>query len=270
MAGDFANGRRVAPTGSVDKFVKAVRKRFAFSDAEERMLLERMSGTTRFSAGDVLVSEGSPVTFSSLLSDGFVCREKMTDSGHRQIAEVTVPGDFIDLHSYPLGRLDHSITALTDCRTVRLYHEDIDAIIQERPRLARILWFATMVDASIHREWIVNLGSRKGAKRMAHFFCEMYYRLEVVDMVRDGTFFLPLTQGQLGEALGFTPVHTNRLLQELRAANLLEYRSHSATVADIGELASFAGFDPDYLYLGGARHRAGLDRADHQYGASTR
>ena len=162
--------REPAPEGSVDKFIKTIKKRFDFSQEDEDLLVSRMDGEARFDAGETIVAEGETINYSSLLFAGIACREKIDSEGERQIAELQIPGDFIDLHSYPLERLDHTLTALTECKIVKLYHDDIDALIDKRPRFARILWFSTMTDASIHREWIQNLGTRSGLKRMGHLF----------------------------------------------------------------------------------------------------
>lgn len=208
-----------------------------------------MDGEAHFHAGQTIVAEGETIDYSSLLFAGIACREKMSVDGERQITELQVPGDFIDLHSYPLERLDHSLTALTECKTVKLYHDDIDDLIDERPRFARILWFATMTDASIHREWIQYLGTRTGSRRMAHLFCEMHTRMDVVGLVEDGSFAFPLTQAELGEALGFTFVHVNRVLKELRDNGLAEFKDRRVHIESHERLAEFCGFDPAYLYL---------------------
>ena len=238
-----------APEGSVDKFIKTVRKRFAFSEAEEKILVSHIHGLTEFKAGDSLIDQGQSINYSSLLYDGFACREKTNAEGGRQIIEIQIPGDFIDLHSYPLERLDHAIVALTDCKIVKLFHDQIDDLIDKHPRFARILWFSTMTDASIHREWVLNLGSRKGAARLAHLFCEMYCRMNLVGLVQRGTFELPLTQAQLGDAIGFTPIHTHRVLRELHGLELAVFKNKRVTISNFDLLAEFCGFGDDYLYL---------------------
>ena len=240
---------RPAPSKSVDKFIKNIRSRFDFSDEEKNLLVSRMDGEISFSAGETIVEQGQTITYSSLLFEGMSCREKSTESGSRQILGLQIPGDFVDLHSYPLEYLDHSLVALTDCKLVTLPHERIDDLIETHPRFARLLWFSTIGDASVHREWIQNLGARKGSARMAHLFCEMYARMKVVGLTDDGSFALPLTQGELGDALGFTQIHVNRVLKDLREAGLAEFRQKTVHIADHDRLAKHAGFDPNYLYL---------------------
>ncbi|MCA0977869.1 Crp/Fnr family transcriptional regulator [Qipengyuania flava] len=237
------------PEETVAKFIRTLRQRFSFSDEEQQQLISRMGVEAFFHKGDTLVDEGEWIEYSSLLFSGYACREKIDREGNRQIVEIQIPGDFVDLHSYPMEQLDHAITALTDCRIVKLYHKEIDDLIDKHPRFARLLWFSTIVDTSIHREWILNLGSRAGSQRMGHFLCEMYCRMEVVGLVDDGRYDLPLTQKDLGEALGFTPIHVNRTLKKLRSLGLADFRNQKVAIDDFDALADHCGFDASYLYL---------------------
>ena len=234
---------------NLERFLATVRKRFAFSKTEFEMLSEKMTTAADFEAGEVMVEEGERATHSSLLLEGYAARSKYTADGARQIMEFQIPGDFIDLHSYPLECLDHSITAISDCTIVQLKHQDISELIAKNPRFARIFWFATMADASIHREWILNLGSRSGVERVAHLLCEMYCRSEIVGLTDNHSFQFPVTQAQIGEALGFSAVHIGRLMRELRDSGLVTFQRKVIHLHDWPALQELAGFDPDYLYL---------------------
>lgn len=238
----------------IDKLIAKIKKRYAFSDAEENLLRSKMREQVEFNAGDVMVAEGDEISYSSLLIDGLACRSKYTRDGDRQIMEFGIPGDFLDLHSYPLESLDHSVTAISDCRIIKLQHRDITELIRSHLRFARIFWFATMTDASIHREWLVNLGARSGVGRVAHLLCEMYFRLRVVGMTSGTSYHFPVTQDELGQALGFTPVHTNRLLRELRDRDLVTFRAKTVSIRDLADLQNVAGFDADYLFLEPRKH----------------
>ena len=231
------------------KFLASVRTRFALSETEAGLLKDAMCETAVFAPGEYLVREGERIHYSSLILEGFACRCKDSQDGERQIMEIQIPGDFVDLHSYPLEVLDHGICAMSECRIVKFMHADISRLIDESPRLARILWFATMVDASIHREWIMNIGSRSGKARIAHLFCELYSRCEVVGMTTDHTYWLPLNQTQIGECLGFTQMHVNRMLKELREKNLVTFQAQRVQIHDWNSLCKLAEFDPTYLYL---------------------
>lgn len=234
----------------IEKLIETIKVRHHFSAENEGLLRDRMGETVDFAAGDLIVSEGRRITYSSLLIDGLACRSKDTRQGSRQIMEFHIPGDFVDLHSYPLESLDHDISAITPCRIVKLHHADIDELIERDIRFARIFWFFTMVDASVHREWLVNLGARSGIARVAHLFCELLYRVRVVGLAEGTGFAFPVSQVELGEALGFTPVHTNRLLRELRDRDLATFRAKTVHIHDLAALEELAEFEPGYLYLG--------------------
>jgi CRP-like cAMP-binding protein len=107
----------------------------------------------------------------------------------------------------------------------------------------------TNIDAAIQREWTLSLGRRSAQARMAHVFCEMLIRLEVVGMTENHSYDFPLTQTELGECLGLTAVHVNRTLQELRRAGLITLEGRRLTILDLESLQSIAQFEPDYLYL---------------------
>ena len=233
----------------IEKLISTIRKRHRFSEEEEQLLRSKMTEFADFAPRDIIVPEDTRVTYSSLLAEGIACRSKTTADGARQIMEFQIPGDFVDLHSYPLEKLDHSISAMSACRIVKLQHTDVSELIEKHPRFARIFWFMTMVDASIHREWLVNLGSRTGVARIAHLFCEMFYRLRVVGMTDGNSYHFPVSQADLAEATGFTSIHMNRLLRELRERELATFRSKTVQIHDLQGLEEVAGFDPAYLFL---------------------
>ena len=134
---------------------------------------------------------------------------------------IHVVGDFVDLHSFVLKTMDHSVGALTRCRVALVPHEFLQGVTERLPHLTRLLWLDTLVDAATHREWIVGMGRRSALEQLAHLICELYVRLEVLGQVDGATFDLPLTQTDLGDALGLSLVHINRTVRELREAGLL-------------------------------------------------
>ena len=233
----------------IEKFVAKIRRRYEFTASEALLLQDRITELASFTPGEFLIKEGEKIGYSSLILEGFAARCKDTRAGDRQIMELQIPGDFVDLHSYPLEVLDHGICALGHCTIAKLYHDDITLLIEEHPRLARILWFSTMVDASIHREWIMNIGSRSGAARIAHLLCELHCRYEVVGLTKGHSFPFLLNQTQIGECLGFTQVHVNRLLRDLRESKLVSFQDRRAEIHDWDGLCDLADFEPSYLYL---------------------
>lgn len=233
----------------IDTLLAAIRCRFDLSGDEEHCLREVMTETVTVGADRKITREGEPQRFSLLVAEGFACRSKYLADGGRQIMEISVPGDFVDLHSYPLQCLDHDVTSFTDCTLVKLPHDAITDIIARQPRVGRILWFFTMVDASIHREWLVSLGRRTARERVAHLLCEVYHRLHIVGLTDGTSYAFPLTQLEMCESLGLSTVHMNHMLRALREDGLATMRDSRVTIHDLDRLEDQARFDPGYLFL---------------------
>lgn len=198
-------------------------------------------------AGQVLVAEGGRPQRSILLLRGFVGRVSILNEGGRQISGLNVPGDFVDLHSLLLKKMDHSLVALTHVIIATIPHSSLRLICTARPSLMRALWRETVTDGAINREWLLALGRMQAAKRLAHLFCELYVRLKAVGRAADYRFDLPLTQCDAADILGITSVHVNRSLKTLREQGLLEWRGGPVIIHDWRGLSRLAEFDPTYL-----------------------
>lgn len=190
-----------------------------------------------------------PIGVSTYLIEGFICRYMDDREGVRQLVAVHVAGDFVDLHGYPLKRLDHDVATLGPCRIALVRHEALDKLVSDRPNLTKLLWFSTLLDAAMHREWIFRLGRLDAVARVGHFFCEIEAKLRAVDLSDGSQFSLPLTQADLGEACGMTPVHINRMLKELRERGLMHMERGRVTILDLQALRRLSEFDPSYLFI---------------------
>ena len=234
----------------IEAHLLKLRARDTVSAEEEKAIRGMFTEERKVASDKTLIRAGVPLNISMMLLDGLLCRYKDLRDGSRQISELHVAGDFADLHSFTLKRLDHSIMTLTPCRIAVAPHERINAVITEFPHLARLFWLTTNIDAAIHREWVLSLGRRTALARTAHLFCELRERLAIVGLADETGFALALTQTDLAECLGLTPVHVNRTLRELRERGLVEFRSRRVTILDLAGLKRVAEFDPTYLYLG--------------------
>lgn len=233
----------------IESLLLKLRQRDAISPEEEAALRDCIASVEAVPARRTVVRRGEPLDKSVLLLDGLMCRYKDLRNGRRQITALHVSGDFLDLHGFTLKVLDHDVMSLAPCRVAYARHEALLRITEAFPHLTRLLWFSTNLDAAIHREWELSLGQRTGAARAAHLFCEIHERLSIVGRAHDHTFELPLNQTELGECLGLTVVHTNRVLRELRQHGLVEFARKSVVIHDMEHLRTFAEFDPAYLYL---------------------
>jgi CRP-like cAMP-binding protein len=234
---------------AVDTLLLKLRARDVVSDAEEQVLRRSVSEIREFAGNRTIVRCGVTLSECNLLIDGLVCRYKDLSDGQRQIMELHVSGDFIDLHSFLLKRLEHNVGALTPVRLAVVPHDRVRTITEDHPHLARMLWFSTLLDAAIHRERILSVGRRSAIARIAHLLCEIYMRLEIVGLAGDHRFQLPLTQTDVADASGLTSVHVNRMLRKLRNDELLTYRAGEVVIHDWERLTQVAEFSASYLYL---------------------
>jgi CRP-like cAMP-binding protein len=218
------------------------------SKKEKQALLDLQMRVQDIRADQDLVREGDRPSQCCLIVEGFACRYKFTDTGKRQIFAFHTPGDVPDLQSLHLRTMDHSLGTLTPSTVAFVPREALLALTRQHPRLSDILWRDTLIDAAIFREWMLGIGRRSAKTRIAHLFCEMFCRLKAVGLEKNGTVPLPLTQNEVGDALGLSTVHINRTLQDLRAEKLVEWERDVLTVLDWERLKQTGEFDPLYLH----------------------
>lgn len=214
----------------------------------------RISALTEFNVRQIrsrrdLIREGEPPQFVNLVLDGWAVRHKMLEDGRRQIMAFLIPGDLCDLNVFILNEMDHSIGALTELTVAQIPREVLDEIDRKHPRLMQALEWDLLVQFAIQREWTINLGQRSAIERIAHLICELFARLKAVGLCVDGTCHIPITQTDLSEATGITPVHVNRILQELRGEGLIEWKGREIHVPDMDALKRIAMFNDNYLHL---------------------
>lgn len=228
------------------------RRRDELSNEEINAVEELISEVRTVPPRHNMIIAGQPIEFSTLLLDGTMCRYMDDRQGMRQLVALQVPGDFVDLHAFPLKHLDHDVATITECRVAIVPHARLEEIMEKYPHLARMLWFSTLLDAAMHREWIFRLGRLDAAGRIAHFFAEINLRLELVGRSDGNSFALPITQNDLAEALGMTTVHVNRVLRALREQGVMTFRGGVVNIEDVTKLHRVAEFEPGYLYTNAA------------------
>lgn len=231
----------------IDTLLVHLRRYDAISEVEEQALRGAMSGVLEFPRGATMVRADTELDSSNALISGFVHRYKQLSDGRRQSMEVSIAGDFVDLHSLLMKRIDHDIGCLAPCQVAIFPHERLRELTESQPHLARVLWLSTVIDAAIHREWIVSLGVRSALQRLAHLFCELWTRLDAVGLAQDHGFDFPVTQTELADILGISSVHVNRTLRELRELGLATFRGRMVEITDWAALTRTAEFDAGYL-----------------------
>lgn len=219
------------------------------SDVDEQLLAHACRDVRTFGPKSHIIQEGDRPEQVHLIINGWGARYKTVHDGARQIVAFLLPGDFCDLHTAVLGQMDHSIVAITTCHVAFIPNAEMDELTSNHNGLTKALWWGTLVDESVLRSWVVNIGRREAHERIAHLLSELYCRLELVGLVNGESFDLPITQEELADATGLTPVHTNRTLQRLRREGLIKLENRRLFVPDVKALHRLAGFDPSYLHI---------------------
>ena len=206
-----------------------------------------------------IVSEREKVTGSCVLLSGFAIRHKVIADGARQIMAINMAGDLVDLQNSFLGIADHNVQVITDCEVALIPAAELKRLAIDRPQVGMALWLDTLVDASVFREWIVNVGRRSAQTRLAHLLCEIAFRQKVAGLGGPSDYVLPLTQEQIADCTGLTSVHVNRTLKMLEAERLIERRSkRMMTIGNWKKLATKGDFDTAYLHVRSSDAENGL------------
>lgn len=228
--------------------VRRLRISSGISDDDVKEIESLPISVRQFPAETPVVRDGERATDCCLIVDGFSVRSKTIPSGKRQILSIHIPGEIPDLMSLFLHVMDHDLTTLTPSTLGFISHEALRALHRRRPSVAEIFWRDTLIDSAMFREWIVNVGQRSAPARLAHVLIELRERLRVIGRVDGDSFEMPLTQEQIGEALGITAVHANRVIKQLRQEGIVEFHRGRVTVLDERKFLELADFDDRYLH----------------------
>ena len=226
-------------------------EQFTRLSAEDRAVLDRAAAerVRVFGAREDIIREGDRPRDVNLFLTGWACRYKQLEDGRRQIVAFFLPGDLCDHNVFILREMDHHIGTLTPVTVAELSREAFERITLDHPRILQALWWETLVNAAVQREWTVNLGQRDAVERMAHLMCELFVRLRSIGLTEGDGCAFPITQSDLAEATGMSTVHVNRTLMELRKRQLLTLKGRRLTIPDLDALMAAGLFNPNYLHL---------------------
>ena len=195
-----------------------------------------------------IIREGDQPGAVIVVLGGWAFRYKMLPNGSRQIMAFLMPGDACDLNIGMLAEMDHSIQTATRAEVVRISREAMDDLMTRHQGIARAMYVAQLIDEGTLRAWIVSLGRRSSIERVAHLLFELYVRGVHTGLASEGRIELPLSQVMLADSLGMTPVHINRVLQELRRSGAVELRRGLMHILEPVLLTRISGFDDNYLH----------------------
>lgn len=228
--------------------IKRLRISSAIADEDIREIETLPIVVRHFPVETAVVRDGERATDCCLIADGFCARSKTIASGKRQILSLHVPGEIPDLMSLFLHVMDHDLSTLTPATLGFISHDNLQRLHRRSPDVAEMFWRDTLIDAAMFREWIVNVGQRPAPARLAHVMIELRERLRLIGRVDGNSFEMPLTQEQIGEALGITSVHANRVIKQLREEGVVEFNRGRVTVRDERKFQELADFDARYLH----------------------
>jgi CRP-like cAMP-binding protein len=233
----------------LDGMVSKFERRASLDEGDREALRQLPFRVQTLEPTKYIAREGSSATASTLILSGIAFRHKLTADGARQIVSIHIPGDFVDLEGSLLATTDHNIQTLTRCEVAFVETAAIIKLIDEHPRIGRAMWVDALIDGSIFREWILNVGRRDARARVAHVFCEFALRLEVAGLAEKQGYEFPMTQEQLGDATGLTSVHVNRTIKGLEAEGLVQRNKRYLHIPDWERLRQAADFSDLYLHL---------------------
>ncbi|MDB5454295.1 MAG: Crp/Fnr family transcriptional regulator [Caulobacteraceae bacterium] len=226
-------------------------EQFAGFSPDERGILDDLVSKRRqsYAPGAVVIPEGERVDEIHLVMSGLAARSKTLPDGSRQIMAYLIPGDLCDVEVFVLEAMDHEILAVSETVCALIPARKMEAMLTDFSKLTKALWWSTMTDSAVLRERIIDHGRRDARERMAHLLYEMLIRFRMIGQAGDNSYPLPVTQDQLADATGMTPMHVNRTLKQLRHDGIVEFRQGRVTIPDPAQLKKVARFEADYLHL---------------------
>lgn len=240
-----------SPVSPLSPLLRRLEGRSPLAEADRRAILSLPHTLRTLAPGAHLVRDGDAPEQCSLLLSGFAYRYKVTGEGARQILSLHIAGEFVDLQNSLLGVADHSVQTLTEADVACVPRQALRELALANANVARALWLDTLIDASIVREWVVNVGRRDSRARVAHLLCELSLRLDAAGLARNHRYELPMTQEQLADAVGLTSVHVNRVLKQLGEEGLISRDRRSVVIEDWPRMRDAGDFNERYLH-----HRA--------------
>ncbi|MEA3017461.1 MAG: hypothetical protein QOI38_2183 [Sphingomonadales bacterium] len=234
---------------SIERVIRRLETRARLQESDREALRALPLTYRTLDAASYMVREAEKPEYCALLLTGFAYRHKVTGDGGRQILSVHMPGEFLDLQNSFLEVADHNVQALTRVDIASVPVPALLALASERPRVARAMWIDTLIDAAIFREWIVNIGRRDSITRIAHLLCEFALRLRQAELGDENGYNLPMTQEQIADATGLTPVHVNRVLKELGRQELIDRQKRAVAIVDWDRLRHIGDFSSRYLHI---------------------
>ncbi|HYD14152.1 MAG TPA: Crp/Fnr family transcriptional regulator [Allosphingosinicella sp.] len=214
-------------------------------------------GSARGSAQEVgagqrhdILRKGERSPYVTMVIDGWAASYTQLSHGPRQLHTIFLPGDLCDSGVSHTGVLDYSVMALSRVRLACLPRELFDGLTEGHPALARAVWRQELLQAAMLRQLTTAIGTKPAHERLAHVLAEIFLRMQARGYTENDSCPFLITQSDLAELVGLTPVHVNRMLQLLRRDGLIVQGGRTLRIPDMQRLLQVARLDPAYLGLG--------------------
>lgn len=234
-----------------ETMILRLERRSTLGEAGRSALLALPHTIRKLPAAAHIVRDGERPDHVCLLLTGFAHRYKLTGEGGRQIISIHMASEFVDLQNGLLAVADHSVQTLTEAEIALIPRRAVEELMLGDPAVGRALWIDTLIDASIFREWVVNVGRRDSRSRVAHLLCEFSLRMAAAGLASNHRYELPMTQEQLADAVGLTSVHVNRVLKQLGEDGLISRDRRSILIEDWKRMREAGDFNERYLHHDG-------------------
>jgi CRP-like cAMP-binding protein len=216
---------------------------------DKSAILRLRPRTRTLTAGEDIVRQGDRPDVAVIVLSGVLARYQTISAGDRQYISFHLAGDLPDIQSLFLTIMDHSVCAMNAAEIGIVPHDQLVPLLVSQPAVGLAFWRLTLIDASIFRQAVTNIGVRPHLARLAHLFCEQYFRSREAGLAEGRFCDFPLKQAQIGQTLGMAHVSVNRAIQKLRRQRLADLRSEKLEIIDWSTLQRVADFDPCYLHL---------------------
>lgn len=242
------NGNVAVSAPGGDVWLRRLSSVVSLSRAAQEAAAEIMSLGRPIPARDHIIRDGNRETSIKVLISGFACRYKFLPAGRRQITAFVLPGDLCDFGFVSSSPASQGVMALSPSIVGAVDVDRFASIVEEYPDLMAAVLRCAAIEQNATQELLLSLGGRNALQRVGHLLCELHFRMQSAGLLRDGQAFdLPVTQSELGEALGLSTVHVNRTVQTLRKLGLATWRDRVVSLPNPPGLAALSGFDPAYL-----------------------
>ncbi|MBC3940945.1 Crp/Fnr family transcriptional regulator [Sphingomonas albertensis] len=233
----------------LEKMIEKLAMRSSLLDGDRAALISLPHSIASYDPGSYIIRDGDIAVRCIVLISGFAFRHKITRHGGRQIVSIHMPGDIINLNNIHIGLSDYNVQAVTSCTAVTIPVKDLQELLIDNSAISAAFFTISLVEASSYREWMLNLGRRDARGRVSHLLCEFAVKLDTLGIGPGQSYDLPMTQEQIGDAVGLSAVHVSRTLKSLAQDGLITMNKRGIGLPNWNRLKDEAGFNARYLHI---------------------